>query len=110
MGTGLKINGFNGTSTTFPKGYYLAIGFVEVTPTASSGNLYYGVSQYNYWNTSANQQPYTRYHQFTSTQKLQHDFQFYVTNSTSNQSFYFFIYHSITLTVNSSKCQMIRMA
>ena len=107
---GYKINGYNFIATLFPKGYYLAIGFVEVTPSASSGHLYYGVSKYDYWNSNANGQPYTRYYQFTSTQKLQHDFQFYVTNPTQNQEYCFFIYHSVTLTVNSSKCQMIHIA
>ena len=64
---GTYLAGYSFSSFQLPKGYYLVIGNLEVTPAAGYSTIYYGVSPYDYWNTS---NPYKKSWTFLSTVKM----------------------------------------
>ena len=79
---------------------------LDVTPAQSNGTIYYGVSPYDYYNTS---NPYKKYWSFSGTHTNGFIFTFYITNTTV-RDYQFLIYTSITVTVASAKCTFIRIA
>ena len=103
---GTYLSGYSYSTFQLPKGYYLVIGNLEVTPAQSSGSIYYGVSAYDYWNSS---NPYKKYWSFSGTHTNGFIFTFYITNDTV-RNYRFFIYTSITTTVASAKVTFIRIA
>ena len=103
---GTYLTGYSYSSYQLPKGYYLVIANLDVTPAQSSGTIYYGVSPYDYFNTS---NPYKKYWSFSGSHTNGFIFTFYITNTTV-RDYQFFIYTSITVTVASAKCTFIRIA
>ena len=103
---GLYLTGYNYRQHSFPIGYYLVIGHLEVTPDTYNGDyMYFGIST----TSNLNNSPYSKYFSFHSNHKDTFSIMYYIPND-ADRSLYFIFNATTEVEVTSSKCTFIRIA
>ena len=102
----MYLTGYNYRQASFPIGYYLVIGHLEVAPdTYNNDYMYFGIST----TSNLNNSPYSKYFDFKSTHKDTFSIMYYIANDTA-RNLYFIFYATTEVEVTSSKCTFIRIA